>query len=403
MLTGEESFRNRIFLTLCLMGTFAILSSTMSKSPVLKLFATSLNTPEGFWMGFVASASTIPGILISLPVASLSDVFGRRKILLASATVFASAPFLYLLISAWWQLVLVRFYHGFATAMFVPVTEASIAELFPSKRGERISLFSSATTVGRGIAPFLGGYLLFVSDSSYNLLYLAVGVAGITALLTALFFLTEKRQTTIRPDTSQKTCKLLDGWRKVAGNSSILGASFIQASQFYVFGAVEFFLVGFMKEVVHLDPFGIGVVMGIQIVAITLTKPVMGSVSDAVGRRKPIIVGSFVGGVPLLLIPLATELSALILLSIVYGIGFAMVTASTPALVSELAPEDLTGTAMGFLCTTMDVGQTIGPLITGMVVATNLGYEGAFPALAGVLFLSTSVSVLIRVAHGKDD
>ncbi|UCD96939.1 MAG: MFS transporter [Candidatus Bathyarchaeota archaeon] len=404
MFTVGENFRNRIFLTLCLMGTFAILSSTMSKSPVLKLFATSLNTPEGFWMGFVASASTIPGILVSLPAASLSDVFGRRKILLVSAAVFASAPFLYLLISAWWQLVLVRFYHGFATAMFVPVTEASIAESFPLKRGERISLLSSARTVGRGVAPFLGGYILFVSDSNYNMLYLAVGVAGVTALLTSLFFLTERRQADIKPDTSETTAsKLLDGWRTVAGNSSILGASFIQASQFYVFGAVEFFLVGFMKEVVQLDPFEIGVVMGIQIVAVTLTKPVMGRVSDAVGRRNPIIAGSFVGGVPLLLIPLATELSALILLSIVYGIGFAMVTASTPALVSELAPRNLTGTAMGFLCTTMDVGQTIGPLITGMVVATNLSYGGAFLALAAVLFLSTLISVLIRFAHRKDD
>jgi MFS family permease len=376
----------------------------MSKSPVLKLFATSLNTPEGFWMGFVASASTIPGILISLPAASLSDVFGRRKILLASAAVFASAPFLYLLISAWWQLALVRFYHGFATAMFVPVTEASIAELFPSKRGERISLFSSATTVGRGIAPFLGGYILFASESNYSMLYFAVGVAGVTALLTALFLLTERRRATIKRDIPEKTAwKLMDGWRKVAGNSSILSASFIQASQFYVFGAVEFFLVGYLKEVVQLDPFEIGVVMGVQIVALTLTKPVMGRLSDAAGRRTPIIAGSFVGGVPLLLIPLATEFSALILLSVLYGIGFAMVTASTPALVSELAPENLTGTAMGFLCTTMDIGQTIGPLVTGMVVATNLGYRCAFPALAAVLFLSTSIFVLIRVVHVKGE
>ena len=72
------------------------------------------------------------------------------------------------------------FYHGFATAIFVPVAQASVAELFPTKRGERISLFSSASAVGRGIAPFLGGTILFVTDYGYDLLYLGVGIAGVT-------------------------------------------------------------------------------------------------------------------------------------------------------------------------------------------------------------------------------
>jgi len=58
---------------------------------------------------------------------------------------FASAPFFYLFVTFWWQLALVRFYHGFATAIFVPVANAFVAQQFPTKRGERISIFSSAT------------------------------------------------------------------------------------------------------------------------------------------------------------------------------------------------------------------------------------------------------------------
>ena len=58
------------------MGLFAILSSAMSKNPVLPLFAKSIGTPE-YLMGFIAAASTIPGILVSLPAGSLSDTFGR--------------------------------------------------------------------------------------------------------------------------------------------------------------------------------------------------------------------------------------------------------------------------------------------------------------------------------------
>ena len=264
MFVDVKDARSSIFLTLCIIGIFAILSSTMSKNPVLKHFATSLETPEGFWMGFVASASTIPGILVSLPAASLSDIFGRRKVLLTSAFVFASAPFLYLLIAVWWQLILVRFYHGFATAIFVPVTEALIAELFPAKRGERISLFSSATAIGRGIAPFLGGYILFVTDYSYNTLYLAVGIASVTAFVTTLLFFAERKHSTVRLGRLNNTVKkMLPGWRSVTCNPGILRVSFIQASQYYVFGAVEYFLVGYLKDHVQLDAFLIGVIMGV--------------------------------------------------------------------------------------------------------------------------------------------
>jgi MFS family permease len=366
----------------------------MSKNPVLKPFATSLEVPEGFWMGFVASASTVPGILVSLPAASLSDIFGRRKILLSSAFVFASAPFLYLLITVWWQLILVRFYHGFATAIFVPVTEASIAELFPSRRGEHISLFSSLTTVGRGVAPFLGGYILFATNYSYQTLYFAVGIAGVTAFLMIMLFLAERRH--VSPQSSARNSEkpvrmILHGWKTIARAPGIFAASLVQAGQYYAYGAVEYFLVGYLQDVVRLDALLIGVVMGSQIIAVILAKPLMGRVSDKIGRRIPVLLGSLVSALPLLALPFSNQFSVLLALSIVYGVGFATVTSSTAALVSELAPMNLTGTAMGFLDMIMDVGQTMGPLITGMMIATNIGYGGSFPALAAVLLLLTVV------------
>jgi len=399
MTSQLKSNRDSVFWTLCIMGLFAILSSTMSKNPVLKPFATSLETPEGFWMGFVASASTIPGILISLPAASLSDIFGRRKVLLASGVVFASAPFLYLLITVWWQLTLVRFYHGFATAVFVPVAEASIAERFPARRGERISLFSSATDVGRAIAPFLGGYILFLTGYGYHALYLVVAIAGVTAFVTALLFLAERKPSVIQSERSKETVpRMLHGWSSVARNRGVQVVSLIQASQFYTFGAVEYFLVGYLKDIVQLDSLSFGTIMGSQIVAVILTKPYMGRISDKVGRRIPIVVGSIVGGLPLLAIPFVTQFPVLLFLSIAYGLGFAMVTSSTPALVSELAPVSLAGTAIGFLSTIMDVGQFLGPIITGIVVATTLTYVGSFSALTIVLLASCLIFVMSGTA-----
>ena len=394
--------RNRYFLILCIFGAFAILSSTMSKNPVLKPFATSLGTPVSV-LGFVAAASTIPGMLISLPAASLSDIVGRKKVLLFSAFVFASAPFLYLLITDWWQIILVRFYHGFATAIFVPVTEAMVAENFPTNRGERISLLSSATAVGRGLAPFLGGYILFATNDSYPTLYLAVGVAGATALAVAFLLSTERKRAVAPPLNVKKTSKMFQGWLELAKNRRVLAVSVIQASQYYVFGAVEFFLVGYLGEVAKLDPFSVGVVMGCQIVALIISRPIMGRLSDKIGRRIPIISGSVISCLLLLIVPFVNYFPILLLLSIGYGLGFSMVISSTSALIFELVPSGLAGTSMGFLSTTMDVGQTLGPIISGLILSVSLQYTALFASLSLLLIASSVVFILSKTAKATNN
>lgn len=390
------------FWALCIVGFFAILSSTMSKNPVLNPFARFLGTPDSL-MGFVAAASTIPGILVSLPAGSLSDVFGRRRILFASGTIFASAPFLYLFVGSWWQLALVRFYHGFATAMFVPVTNAFVAELFPDKKAERISLFSSVTIVGRTTAPFLGGYILFITGYGFRQLYLAVGIAGVTAFITALLLLREKPRTaTTHVKTLSETgSRLFQGWVTVAKNPHILVVSLIEAAQYYAFGATEFFLVGYLKEVARLDSFSFGMVSGSQLAMVPLIKPFMGRLSDRIGRRRPIIAGSLISALSLTAIPFTTDFPFLLAISVLYGIGFSIVTSSTPALTSELTEDQLVGTGMGFLSTIMDVGQTLGPIVTGLILATSLGYLGSFGALTVILLATCAIFVAAGIAKSS--
>ena len=385
-----------VYWMLCIMGLFAILSSTMSKNPVLKLYATSLGTPTGL-MGVIASASTIPGMLVSLPAASLSDIFGRRKILLVSTLIFASAPFTYLLVTQWWHLAIVRFYHGFATAIFVPVAEATIAELFPAKRGERISLFNSATYVGRGAAPFLGGYILFLTDYSYHTLYVAVGIAGATAFTITLLFLAERKRSANQPSGAKGTAiRMFRGWYEVTRCRGVLVVSLVQAAQYYAYGAVEFFLVGYLNDVVGLNPFSIGIITGSQVVALVIARPFMGRVSDRVGRRVPIVLGSVISGLLLPLFPFSTQMPVLALLSVGYGLGFAMAVSSTSPLISELVPQELVGTSIGFISTMMDVGQTLGPIVSGLVLSTSLQYVGLFASLSLLLAFSLVMFILAR-------
>jgi len=390
----RSKWAQAFFLVICIMGFFAILSSTMSKNPVLKPFATSLGTP-GDLLGIVASASTIPGILISLPAASLSDMFGRRKVLLFAAFVFASAPFLYLGVNSWWTLSLVRFYHGFATAIFMPVAEASIAAMFPTKRGERISLFNSFSAIGRALAPFLGGYILFATNSSFFTLYVSVGIAGVTTFVIAMLFLVEKKTqlTEFAPDVKSPR-KMFSGWLIIIKNTRVLGVSFVQGVQYYVFGSVEFFLVGYLTEVVKLDLFSVGIITGSEIIALVIARPLIGRVSDKIGRTKPILAGIIASCVLVAAFPFTTQFPLLLIIAVGYGISFATVLSSTSPLVADLVPYTLVGASMGFLSTMMDVGQTIGPIVSGVIFATSLHYAGLFLSLSLLLIISVVIFVL---------
>jgi MFS family permease len=398
LLALRDALLERLFWALCLVGVFAILSSTMAKNPVLNPFAKSLRTPESL-LGLVASASTVPGILISLPAGWLSDKIGRRKLLLVSGVIFASAPFVYLLVTCWWQLALARFYHGFATAIFVPVANAMIAELFPKRRGERISIFSSATIVGRAAAPFLGGYILSVTNYGFHELYFAVGIAGVAALILLVILVGKPSVSRVRSEvvSSMNFGLIVREWGKVAKNKMIAIVSMVEATQYYAFGAVEFFLVGYLKEVVALDVALIGVIAGAQLVIIPVLKPFMGRLSDIVGREKPIIVGCVISGLSLLAVTLTREFPLLLAISVAYGSGFSLVTASTPPFVADLTGKDMYGTAMGFLSTVMDVGQTLGPIVTGVIIASKFGYRGGFTSLSVIILFICGVFFLLNV------
>ncbi len=291
------------------------------------------------------------------------------------------------------MLALVRFYHGFATAIFMPVAEASIATLFPSKRGERISLFNSATAVGRALAPFLGGYILFVTTESFFTLYVAVGIAGVTAFVIALLFLAEKRtQTTEASATVEKAPqKMFSGWLTIIKNTSVLGVSFVQAVQYFVFGSVEFFLVGYLTDVVKMDLLSVGIITGSEIVALVVARPLIGRISDKIGRTKPIVVGIVASCFLIGAIPFTTQFPLLLLLAVAYGVSFAAVLSSTSPMVADLVPATLVGASMGFLSTTMDIGQTLGPIISGVIFSTNLRYTGMFLSLTLLLIVSIAV------------
>lgn len=374
------------FIMLCIMGGLAIFSSTMAKNPALPLFIRSMGVPIST-VGLIAAASTVVGIVVSIPAGILSDIIGRRKVILIAAIVFATAPFLYLLINAPWELVLVRIYHGLATAILGPVAMAAVADTYSKGRGERMGWYSSATMVGRFLAPLAGGLLIISND--FHLVYLVDGIAGVLVLVAAL-------RLPLSTGASSNTGEALKKQRNkysqdimfVFRHPGILATSGIEAVQYFAFGALETFLPIYLNEKAGFSTWKIGILFTAQILAAALTKPIMGRLSDRYGRIPLITAGLALGGITTGFILFSVNYIVLIVLIAIFGLGLATVTASTSALVADFSRSYNRGGAMGILSSIMDIGQSSGPIVAGVLIGAY-SYKTAF-GLVGIFMVIVS-------------
>ena len=374
------------FLLLCITGFLAIFSSTISKSPVLPLFAQHLGAgPSG--VGMVAAVSAFTGIIASIPAGMLSDRWGRKKMLIISSLVFGTAPLLYLFVTAIWQLALVRFYHGFATALFIPVSMALISDLFQKERGERMGWFSTATLLGRFLAPIAGGTILGALAASpgfsYTAVYAVCGLAGASA-----FFLAFRIPDTPRDIVRlQNWAETLQAFRSVVSHRAIIVTAFIEAAILFAYGTFETFLPLYAKQQ-GISSYGIGILLSSQVIVLALTKPVMGRFSDRHGRKSQIIAGAIMGACSLAVLSLFSSFVPFLIISMLFGLSLSVVTSATAAYIADLARKETYGAAMGMLGSVMDIGHTAGPLVSGMT-AMYFGYPKAFISASLVLVAFT--------------
>ena len=396
---GVKNLKITSFFIVSFIGFFALFSSTMSKSPILPLFAESLITSEFEmqFIGYVIAASTVPGILVSMIAGRLSDMYGRRKLILVSTVIFASAPFFYLFAINIWILMIIRFYHGFSTAIFVPVAMAAIAESYPDNKGKYISSFSSITLVGRFLAPITGGTILFITTNYYYGVYIGCAISGTIALTLTVFFYrdripkTEFNQATERVSLTIK--EFVRGIKEVLTHKLILSTSIVQASQYFAFGIIEAYVILYANSL-HFDVWLIGLIPAILTLMLVGFKPLMGYFSDKVGRRLIILVGLLIGGGVSWMIPITTNYIWVIMILCGFGIGMAMVVSSTAAYVSDLSKKEDYGAAIGTLSTIMDIGQTLGPILSGYVLIA-FSFGGVFLMVSIVLFISALIFYVI--------
>ncbi|MBP8154264.1 MAG: MFS transporter [Nitrospira sp.] len=375
---------SRSFFYLCTLGVFCFISYNLVRMPVLSLFAESLGAgPER--IGLIVSVSTITGVLLKLPSGALSDIYGRKMLLRIGVVAFGLPPFVYPFISDLNALTALRFVHGLATAIFAPSALATVADLYKERRGAALGTYTACTQSGSLLGPFLGGWLAYTAG--FPTAFLTAGVFGCIAIL--IFFslhLDEPPPRVREKGLAPVMAEMGKGFLAVARNRKVLITSSTDAAKMIANGALMAFLPLYGLSM-GLNAGQVGLLFTVQAFTSFFSKPVMGRVSDRIGRQPLIVLGLVICAMTFISMPHVGSFALLLVLSSGFGFGEAVVSSSSAALVADSSEFKRLGAGMGMQGTVMDIGHASGPLLAGLLIA-HVSYQGAFAVIAGLQILA---------------
>lgn len=378
---------SRSFALLCTIGVFCFISYNMVRMPVLALFAESLGaSPER--IGLIVSVSTLTGVFLKLPSGALSDIYGRRILLHVGVMAFGVPPFIYPFVSDLDLLTVLRMFHGLATAIFAPSALATVAELYRERRGAALGTYTASTQSGALLGPFIGGYLVYAAG--FSSAFVTAGVFGCVAIV--IFYSLHLAPPAPRVHEKGFAPVLAEMWKGfvvVARNRKVLITSSTDAAKMIANGALMAFLPLYGVSV-GLNPGEVGLLFTFQAGTSFFSKPIMGRVSDRVGRQPLIMIGLLICAGTFICIPHVSIFAVLLVLTAGFGFGEAVVSSSSSAFVADSSEFKTLGAGMGMQGTIGDIGHASGPLLAGVLIA-HMGYASAFAVIAGLQVVAAGV------------
>lgn len=115
---------------------------------------------------------------------------------------------------------------------------------------------------------------------------------------------------------------------------------------------------------------------------------------DRIGRKIPLCVGLGIVGGALLLYPLATHPSVLLVLRLIHGLGAALMSPASLAYVGDRASPQARGRAMALYGATIGLAVLMAPPLAGLI-RDHLGYGYVFRILAALMFLVLIAAYLL--------
>lgn len=408
-----------LLLTVSLGAVFAPLNSTMLAVALPEL-------RRDFGIGHAEIAWLVSAYLIAMAVAQplggrLGDQLGRVRVFRVGLVLFLALSLAAAASPNYLLLIFLRTGQALVGAAVIPNGFAMLRESVPFDRlGRSSGLTGSAMSIAAAIGPLLGAALLALG--SWRFLFLmnvplvlgalfalrlldyqsertrsrvsldwmgALALAGVLALVTVLLNALRGDLSTavlivaiaafavllsvfVRRQFSAETP--IAEWRLFRIRSYAGATGYILLSNLVMYTTI-LSVPFFVEEVQGKGSVVTGTLLGAVSLPVAVLAPIGGRISDAVGRRPPIIVGScfVLAGVTALLFGISRDVPygflAAILAMMGIGLGLSVGPASAAAI--ESTPRDMAGAAAGANSMARYVGSIIGAGVLGAVLNTN--------------------------------
>lgn len=326
--------------------------------PLLPIYAEELGA-SGIWIGLIFSGFAAARAFFMPIVGRLSDESGRKRFIVFGLLGYALLSIGYVTAGSVYTLTAVRFLHGIASAMVVPIAMAYIGDL--SGRGEEGALmakFQVSFFLGLGSGPLLGGVL---NDAfGFSSAFYAMAALSTLAFLVIVLFLPEAK----RPSSRSGDRVSLRWAFRQPGVPAVMAFTALNSA---ARGLLLVFMPLYAPRI-SIAPGEVGVILTVSIFLMAFSQVPMGRMADRGHALSMIMAGSVVSAASLALIPATTTFWELFIAAAANGLGSALVLPALLAVTVKLGRGMGMGTSMGAYNTAMSLGMITAPLLGGLVM-----------------------------------
>lgn len=343
-------------------------------APLLPLYSKSFGA-TGLWIGIIFSAFTVSRAAFMPMIGNLSDKYGRRNFIVIGLFLYFLFSLSYVWAQTEYELTIIRFAHGIASAIVTPVTMAYLGDTAPKdKEGEYMGIFYRFFFLGFAAGPFLSGFIThyFFMEASFYVM----GMVGAIGFIFSLFL----------PESQDFKKSKKAPFIVLLKNSSMQGIFILRTAQSIGVAAFMSFIPIFSEEKIGLNELQIGVILTITYIMWAMLLGPFGKVADKHNKVLLALFGSFIMAACLGLIPFTGSFFQLLFLVLIRATGGAIVLSSTTALATQIGRDHGMGSAMGVFNTAMAVGMLFGGLSSGLI----MDWKG----IVYVFFLASAIYIV---------
>ena len=332
------------------------------------------------WTGLVYSATFMVSVFAQPVWGRLSDRIGRRVMLLRSSIGMGLIMASMGLVTAVWQLFLLRALMGSVSGFISAATALQATQTPREHAGRALGTLQTGAVTGGLIGPFVGGVL--AEWMSLRHIFFVTGGVQLLATVLVLIFVRED----YKPDPKTASLDTRSFFQMLRTTGIVLPLFVVSMVLQMGYLAIEPIVTIYVRELSPTAPH-LTTLAGAVFAAVgfgnLLSAPRLGRLSDRVGSEK-ILFWSLVAAA-LLYLPQAFASSAYVLMGMRFVLGLAIggLVPSVQALIRRYTPEALQGRAFGYNSSFLMAGNLVGPLLGGFL-------SGAF-GIRMIFFVTASL------------